>query len=191
MSVNWSPLVQIMACCLFDTRPLTSTNADSLPIGSWGQTSMKFETKYKYFNKKNAFENVINLVAVSICKPFKCHPCMWDLNSVSIVPADAAAPYGAGASADTVLMIGTHFFQVSLSFKDFLYHHCRPEDVIQTGRQGLAKSRDLAKSRHFRVLNITQTCHYHNSQTYWSNGQGTRKYHTRSGLVPMLETNTS
>ena len=48
-----SALVQIMACCLFSTKPLSKPMLSHCQLDPWEQTSVKFQSKYNTFYSRN------------------------------------------------------------------------------------------------------------------------------------------
>ena len=46
-------------CCLFAAKPLTEPMLTYCQLDALEQTSVKFESKHKYFSWKNAFENAV------------------------------------------------------------------------------------------------------------------------------------
>ena len=53
-----SALAQVMAWCLFGTKPLPEPMLAYCQLNSWEQISMKFESEFYHF-QENAFENVV------------------------------------------------------------------------------------------------------------------------------------
>ena len=62
-----SSLLQVKACHLFSTRPLTWTNADLLLMWPNEHISVKFETNW--FISENAFENVSSKMSAILFRP--------------------------------------------------------------------------------------------------------------------------
>ena len=54
-----SALVQVMACCLFGTKPLPEPMLVYCHLDSWEHTSVKFESELYHFHSKNAVEIVV------------------------------------------------------------------------------------------------------------------------------------
>ena len=63
-----SALVQIMACRLFDVKPLHETMLVYCQLDPRGQNSLKFKLKTKLFIHKNAFENVVYEIAAILSR---------------------------------------------------------------------------------------------------------------------------
>ena len=67
-----STLVQVMTCCLLDTKPLPEPTLIYFQLNLKEQTSGKFESKYKNFHTRNCFwkchlQDICHFVQASIC----------------------------------------------------------------------------------------------------------------------------
>ena len=65
--------VQVMVCCLFSTKVFTSTNADSLWLGHWEQTSsenLNHNTCSNISSQENAFENDVFKMGAIFFRPY-------------------------------------------------------------------------------------------------------------------------
>ena len=78
-----SALVQIIACRLFGTKPLSKPMLGYCRLDPQKQTSVKFESKYKTFRSQKAFENVVCEKAAILSKGDELNPrltvsdCYW------------------------------------------------------------------------------------------------------------------
>ena len=53
-------LVQIMACCLFGTKPLSEPMLAFCELDPWEQTSVKFSMKFKNFHSRKTFLKMLS-----------------------------------------------------------------------------------------------------------------------------------
>ena len=64
--IRWwteSTLVQVMACCLFGAKPLTEPIRTYCQLNIEKKNTVKYESAYKMFIQKNAFENAVCVMA--------------------------------------------------------------------------------------------------------------------------------
>ena len=62
--MNWSSLVQIMACCLASVKPLSDTMLEYCQLDPTEHISVKLKLKFKVFIQRNAVENVCKMAAI-------------------------------------------------------------------------------------------------------------------------------
>ena len=59
MSAKCVIICQVMACRLFDVKPLPETMLGYCQLDPWKQIAAKFESDFHYFIQENTFENVV------------------------------------------------------------------------------------------------------------------------------------
>ena len=79
---NIPTLVQIMACRLFGTKPLSDPILPYCQLHPKEHISVKFSLKFKVFIKQNALENVVCEMVAILSKPQCVEPCLWHQKNV-------------------------------------------------------------------------------------------------------------
>ena len=71
-----SALVQIMACHLFCTKPISEPMLAYCQLDPWEQFSVKFLSKFRHFRSRKAVENIICKMATILSWP-QCVKRLW------------------------------------------------------------------------------------------------------------------
>ena len=71
-SLNYPSLVQIMACCLVGTKPLSGPMLEYCLLYPWEQTSVEFQSEFKHFHSRKCIwkcrlQNGVYFVSASMC----------------------------------------------------------------------------------------------------------------------------
>ena len=123
-----SPLVQIMACRLFGTKPLPKPVLGYCQLYPYQQTSLNFNQKIKLFIHKNASENIIcEMAAILSTKRWVNSPGPGDTYMIQVIidSGNGLSPvwnHAITGTSDALLSIGhsqTNFSKIYIKIQKF------------------------------------------------------------------------